>query len=190
MNLKESHPYWHLKSIVEQEKNIKNLTISYYLYRPQSLLDERMLINLERTDFLNDNLISKLIFDCPPNQDVAMHSLTGCYDGISRHLPMVDMSTTARAHLAKLKSFLDIETFHGFVWFDSGRSFHGYGSRFITHSEWITYMGQLLLSNQKDLKPTVDPRWIGHRLIAGYAALRWTRNTENYLRMPKIIHII
>lgn len=183
----DSHPYWHLNSVVAREPNILSLTLSYYVYQPQSLVDERTLISINRSDFLDAKFVGRLLEDCPNNHDVAMHSLVQCNDNAIRHLPMVDMSTNARAHLSKLRAFLDIETYHGFVWFESGRSFHGYGSRFITNEEWIRYMGQLLLSNQKDFKPTVDPRWIGHRLIAGYAALRWTRNTDYYLRLPQRI---
>ncbi|MHB1292207.1 MAG: primase 1D-like protein [Sulfuricella sp.] len=37
------------------------------------------------------------------------------------------------------------------------------------------------------MSPTVDPRWVGHRLISGYAALRWTKNTEQYLNTPTLI---
>lgn len=185
--IEDSHPYWHLKSIIDREPNIQSLTLSYYVYRPQSLLDERTLMSVKRSDFLDEAFVAQLIKDCPSSHDIAVHSLAKCNDDIYRHLPMVDMSTSARAHLSKLRAFLDTETYHGFVWFESGRSFHGYGSRFITNEEWIRYMGQLLLSNQKDLKPTVDPRWIGHRLIAGYAALRWSRNTDYYLRLPQRI---
>lgn len=184
MTFEVGHPYWHVRSVLEKEPNIEALSLSYYVYRPQSLVDERTTFSLSRQEFLDPSTTWNVINSCPPDQDVALHSNVRCSDGQSRHLPMADMSTPSKAHLQKLKSFLDNETFYGFVWFESGRSFHGYGSRFINDHEWITYMGQLLLSNQKDLKPTVDPRWIGHRLIAGYAALRWTRNTYHYLRLP------
>ncbi len=187
MIFEKNHPYWHLRSIVKENINVKILTFSYYKYRPQSLIDERTSIHVDREIFLADGFIERISNECPLGQDLAFHSLTTCHDGIARHLPMVDMSTNARAHLSKIKSSVDPETLYGFAWFESGRSFHGYGSRFITHTEWIAFMGQLLLSNQKDLKPTVDPRWIGHRLIAGYAALRWTRNTEHYIRLPQRI---
>ena len=151
------------------------------------MVDELTAIDVSRANFLDVDYISRLIGECPTEQDLAIHLIAQCSDGVYRHLPMVDMSTSTRAHLEKLRSFLDTETYQGFVWFESERSFHGYGSRFITNVEWVTYMGQLLLSNQKDLKPTVDPRWIGHRLIEGYAALRWTRNTNHYLRLSQKI---
>jgi hypothetical protein len=187
MGPEENHPYWQMRTLIDNEPIVEFLTLSYYVYRPQSLVDERTVIHVSRADFLDISFITRLIDRCPQNQDLAAHSLMQCNDDIARHIPMVDMSTNARAHLSKLRAFLDTETFFGFTWFESGRSFHGYGNHLLTHEQWISYMGQLLLSNQKDLKPTVDPRWIGHRLIAGYAALRWTRNTEHYLKLPQKI---
>lgn len=103
------------------------------------------------------------------------------------HIPMVDMSTGSVAQLAKLRPFLGEELFQRFKWYKSGRSFHGYGRTLVTSSEWSALMGTLLLANQKGLAPTVDPRWVGHRLIAGYAALRWTKNTPHYINLPKEI---
>lgn len=185
--LDERHPYWHVSQIVSKEPEIKRLALSYYHYLPQSLVDERTDIFLEREEFLDPSRISSLIFNCPNDRDLAFHSNIVLKDHSTHHLPMVDMSTSARAHLEKLKEFLDAETYYGFVWFESGRSFHGYGSQFIASDQWVSYMGHLLLSNQKDMKPTVDPRWIGHRLIAGYSSLRWSRNTSHYLRMPQRI---
>ena len=185
--MEKSHPYWHARNVVESEPSIESLCVSYYIYRPQSLIDERSIFSIARADFLDPSYVTAFLDSCPTDRDVAFHSNVTCSDGSSRHIPMVDMSTGARAHLEKLKSFLDTKTYYGFVWFESGRSFHGYGSRLIRQNEWTTHMGQLLLSNQKDLKPTVDPRWIGHRLIAGYSALRWSKNTQHYLKMPQKI---
>lgn len=187
--LDKNHPYWHVRTIVNNEPIINSLYFSYYFYRPQSLVDERSIFAISRESFLDSIHISNLVKNCPTDRDFAFHSYLDCFDGTKRHIPMVDMSTASRAHLLKLKSFLDLETYYGFVWFESGRSFHGYGSRLINNNEWISHMGQLLLSNQKDLKPTVDPRWIGHRLIAGYSALRWSRNTEHYIKLPQRISV-
>lgn len=85
-------------------------------------------------------------------------------DGRRLHLIMVDMSTSARAHLEKLRAFLGDNVFQRIAWYASGRSFHGYGESFLERDDWVKFMGLLLLANQPRLEPTVDPRWIGHRL--------------------------
>jgi hypothetical protein len=108
-------------------------------------------------------------------------------DNQTLHLVMVDMSTGARAHLEKLRAFIGDNYADKIAWYRSGRSFHGYGDTLLTGELWVRFMGLLLLANQPSLEPTVDPRWIGHRLLAGYAALRWTKNTEHYLSAPSSI---
>jgi hypothetical protein len=185
MTIKDtSHPYWHVASIVKEEPHISDLHLSYYLYRPQSLTDQRKSLAVRRADFLNASFIDRLLATCPKGYEVAFHSQVSCHDGVARHLPMADMATEQLGNLSEVNAFVQDSTFHGFVWFESGRSFHGYGSRFITYQQWIELMGKLLLCNSKEGPPIVDPRWIGHRLLGGYAALRWTRNTAQYLDIP------
>jgi len=111
-------------------------------------------------------------------------------DGRRLHLVMVDMSTSARAHLEKLRGFLGDNFFQRIAWYASGRSFHGYGESLLEQDEWVQFMGLLLLANQPRLEATVDPRWIGHRLLAGYASLRWTCNTSHYLTLPRSIEVV
>lgn len=45
----------------------------------------------------------------------------------------------------------------------------------------------LLLANPKNDKQVVDSRWVAHRLIAGYAALRWTSHQNQYLSVPALV---
>ena len=116
--------------------------------------------------------------------ELALHSNVEVVGNESLHLVMVDMSTTARAHLEKLRAFLGDNFYQQIAWYSSGRSFHGYGTELLPQQDWYKFMGLLLLANQPHLGATVDPRWIGHRLLAGYAALRWTKNTSHYLGVP------
>nr|WP_166487022.1 hypothetical protein [Cupriavidus necator] len=125
----------------------------------------------------------------PQGQELAVHSDFHLAGGRHAHLVMVDMATSAKAHLEKLRVFLGGHSFQRISWFASGRSFHGYGEDLLPASEWVKFMGLLLLANQPSLEPTVDPRWIGHRLMAGYAALRWTRNTAHYLVSPSAVEL-
>ncbi len=182
------HPYWHARSIVEDFRSeIRALYFSYYEYIPQSLIDKRETFSLPTEDFLDHNIIEATLRRTPSDRELAIHSRVDMQSGETRHIPMVDMSTGSVAQLAKLRPFLGEELFHRFKWYKSGRSFHGYGRTLITSNEWAALMGTLLLANQKGHPPTVDPRWVGHRLIAGYASLRWTKNTPHYINLPKEI---
>lgn len=186
MNLADkSHPYWHLESILREESSVATVHLSYYLYRPQSLLDQRTVFQIRRTDFLNPAYFEQFLSQCPAGYETAFHSLVTCRDENQRHLPMVDMATEELSDLSEVNAFVQDNSFHGFVWFESGRSFHGYGTRLVTYQQWIELMGKLLLCNGRRTDPVVDPRWVGHRLLGGYAALRWTRNTPQYLSIPR-----
>lgn len=160
------------------------LHFSYYDYVPQSLIDKRKTFSISSSDFLDSLAIEALIQGAPSGQELAFHSMVLTVSGEQKHIPMVDMSTGSAAQLTKLKHFLGEDLFQRFKWYRSGRSFHGYGSFLASEREWVILMGTLLLANQKGLSPTVDPRWVGHRLIAGYSALRWTKNTSHYINLP------
>lgn len=188
-NIPIGHPYWNAKLIVEAHLNeISTLYFSYYDYIPQSLIDRRKIFTISPQNFLDSDFIESVFKNTPINQELAFHSKILATNGVYKHIPMIDMSTGSTAQLAKLKPFLGEDTFHDFKWFKSGRSFHGYGNILLSEKEWVEFMGKLLLANQKGLAPTVDPRWVGHRLIAGYSALRWTKNTNYYLSLPNSIN--
>jgi len=183
--ISESHPYWSVRSLIEQHTEISMLQFSFYTYRPQSLVDQRTFSSVSRSDFLNEYFIASLMGNTPSNEELAIHSNVTLSDGSIRHIPMVDMFTGSPAHLDKVRPILGNETFLNFDWFKSGRSYHGYGAFLMMDTEWYVQMGKLLLVNQVGVPLIVDPRWVGHRLIAGYAALRWTKNTNCYLDLPR-----
>ncbi|MHB2138555.1 primase 1D-like protein [Pseudomonas monsensis] len=181
----DDHPYWHVRDVLLRgAEQAVRVEMSYYKYVPQAVVDDRVIFSMPIFDFLNARSVEDRIRKCPSDCEMAIHSklLTSC--GAFLHLPMIDMSTGSAAQLEKLKPILG-KDFSGFVWFKSGRSYHGYGSKMIEHDHWVGLMGKLLLANQVGVPHTVDPRWVGHRLIAGYAALRWTKNTNHYVDMPK-----
>lgn len=146
--------------------------------------DVRKIVTVDAEDFLMQDFLDYLLANGPVDHELAFHSTVELDSGDVMHIPMVDMSTTAKAHLLKLRPFLGHALYDSFSWFSSGRSFHGYGGVLLNKEQWVSLMGALLLSNHKDMKPTVDPRWIGHRLMAGYSALRWTTRTNSYIHTP------
>lgn len=183
------HPYWHARSIVDKHRDeIASLYFSYYNYVPQSIIDKRKTFSISSSEFLNQDSVEFFMQETPFGQELAFHSKILTVSGEQKHIPMVDMSTGSTAQLAKLRPFLGDELYQSFKWFKSGRSFHGYGNFLVSERKWVTLMGMLLLANQKSLAPTVDPRWVGHRLIAGYSALRWTKNTPHYINLPNEIN--
>lgn len=183
----KSHPYWHVRSVVEKNPQIASLSLSYYTYRPQTVGDNRRTWQISSSQFCDETHIETVQSETPAGQELAVHSDLVLTSNERQHLVLVDMSTSARAHLDKLRAFLGDHFFQQIAWFSSGRSYHGYGERLLSESEWVKFMGLLLLANKPRLEPTVDPRWIGHRLLAGYSALRWTRNTPHYLIHPALL---
>jgi hypothetical protein len=184
VRIDSSHPYWHIHELISRQRDVAELWFSYYKYIPQSLDDRRSIVKLTREQFLDERYALALLIGGPPGHELAIHSTVSLITGDKRHIPMIDMSTSAKAQLEKIRSYIDEGIFGNIYWFSSGRSFHGYGDSLITEADWVKLMGALLLTNQKDMKPTVDPRWIGHRLMAGYSALRWTRNSTYYITSP------
>lgn len=180
----ESHPYWHVRAMVSKTPELASLSLSYYVYRPQSIVDERITWCVTREEFLDERRLVAAFASIPEDHELAFHSNVLTLNGDVWHLPMVDMSTAAKAHLEKLRTLLGDASFEQIQWYESGRSFHGYGGKFFSEREWVQFMGVLLLSNKPRFEPTVDPRWIGHRLLAGYSALRWSKNTPYYLGFP------
>lgn len=181
----KDHPYWLVRDVISKEiESIKTVEMSYYFYTPQSIKDNRLTFAISAADFVSDGFIDHCIALCPSGCETAIHSRVTMSNNTTKHIPMIDMSTGSAAQLAKLMPVLE-QSFETFSWFKSGRSYHGYGKELIDEIEWVKLMGKLLLANHVGYPHTVDPRWVGHRLIAGYAALRWTKNTNHYVDVPR-----
>lgn len=183
-----SHPYWLIKDIAK--KNIGKVIffhLSYYRYVPQTISDNRKTITLSTDQILEDKFIDKIFTDIPEGYELAFHSLVDTGIGDRGHLPLIDTFVEGGATASKITSFLKKEFDQEFTWYKSGRSYHGYGSKIVSQKEWTQLMGRLLLANQVNAPPIVDPRWIGHRLIGGYSALRWSRTTDHYKQLPTLV---
>lgn len=176
-----------MRNVIASYPEVLAISFSYYAYEPRSVEDRRRKFITAREDFLNERYMEWRMGEAPPGHEVAIHSDV-LVNGIRMHMPMVDMATAARAHVDKLRYFIGEEFYGKMVWYTSGRSYHGYGNFLITEDQWRQLMGLLLLVNQPHMEPIVDPRWIGHRLLAGYSALRWTINSGYYLERPSVIN--
>lgn len=154
---------------------------SRYKYVPQSIDDYRTPIQVALAE-VTPSWLRDQLNQLGPGEELAMHS-TLTQGRRIRHIPMVDFAlksggVTEVAIWAHHHLGIDLQ------FFDSGRSFHAYGTQPISKTQWVRLMGLLLLGNAPDRDPVVDSRWIGHRLLAGYSSLRWSKNTAHYIRSP------
>lgn len=162
------------------------LSFSIYRYRQQTTIDERKTF-CRSAAAVGSSWLSSQLNELPPGWDLAINSLVRDSSGAMWHLPMIDFAkpnltqedwSLMQSVLGKPASELAI--------FRSGRDLHGYGTTLIELERWPKYMGALLLLNLPEMPALVDARWVGHRLIAGYSALRWSSNSPHYLGIPTI----
>lgn len=146
----------------------------------------RIVIEINRNNLTIESII-KNISELKPDEELSVLSLIKV-DNIIYHIPMIDFLAKKRTEstviaLKKTSEFWGIE----FNVYNSGRSIHAYGTKLLTYNQWINFMGYLILLNPKSGEKVTDTRWIGHRLMSGYASLRITNNTRKYKSVPVYI---
>lgn len=127
-----------------------------------------------------------------PSEEMAWHSWVECKNAVF-HIPMIDfVDRPAHSVVCEVGRMLTeaMDLRGEFIFFETGSSFHGYFPDLITDHAWRKYLGQLLLLNESDGSPVIDTRWVGHALMRGYAALRWSHNTNRYRAMPQLVSVL
>lgn len=161
------------------------LSFSRYFYRPQSVLDEREVVEVPIVDVTADWLSAE-VATLGEGWELALNSRVKDARGRTRHIGMIDLigkpdMTLVRQRIAQL---LGPKALHRTAFYDSGRSVHVYVLDLIGTGAWHEFLGRLLLMNLPNASPVVDTRWVGHRLLGGYSALRWSANTRHHQSMP------
>lgn len=185
----KDHPFYLLRPILDSESIY---SLSKYVYLPDSLSDEREFFFPYGKNF-NDIFVSNLIESLNHDQELAFHSKIKTKYGKTYHVPMIDFmikNEITREAFYRLNSFIDKKIFQDMHFYSSGHSFHAYSTKLITHKEWLSFMGSLLLVNPvNDKNAIIDTRWIGHRVMSGYGSLRWSNNSGKYKQIPKRFEI-
>ncbi|MEW2739765.1 hypothetical protein ABZ131_11405 [Providencia rettgeri] len=183
MNLKR-HPFSWISSFLQNNLwNNFTVELSKYIYTPQSLNDYRRQFNIPSYE-LSENTINSLLNELENNMELALHSRVYT-NNLVYHIPMIDfrvkeINTSTFNTLIELSQYWNIQ----FMLYSSGRSYHAYGNRLLTPNEWLQFMGSLLLINKPSESKLIDERWIGHRIMGGYASLRWSNNSNHYKKYP------
>ncbi len=181
----EHHPVGLMSQLQNIYGNDLVLSFSRYFYRPRQLLDERVVfdtpISVVNHDWLIDT-ISRL----DEGWELALNSLVIDGRGRRRHLGMIDFIGRPPVDLVReaARNILGPRVSASLALFDSGRSIHGYSLILMGPSDWFKFLGRLLLMNSPGELPIVDERWVGHRLIGGYSALRWSANSSHHSVVP------
>ncbi len=187
--INKDHPFFLIQDIIDNESIY---SLSKYIYLPDSLSDEREFFHPNGSDF-NSTYVSGLIESLNLNQELAFHSNLKTKYGKTYHFPMIDFTIKyeiTREAFYLLNNFINKKIFKDMVFFTSGHSFHAYSTKLITHKEWLSFMGSLLLVNPVNSENSIiDTRWIGHRMMSGYGSLRWSNNSGKYLQVPKRFEI-
>jgi hypothetical protein len=138
---------------------------------------------------ISPDWIAHRLSELGPNEEMAWHSWVDC-GGVGFHIPMIDfVGRPSRSVLGEVSRGLAAEMgipADLFI-FDTERSFHGYFSDLISEPDWRKYLGELLLLNEENRPPVIDARWVGHALMRGFTALRWSNNTKRYPAMPRLL---
>lgn len=163
-----------------------SVNFSRYTHNPQQMYDQREFLSYSSTE-LSEGFLEHQLHMLNYDQELALHSRISTPGGFL-HIPMIDLGTkelTLSDRLV-LQKFSDFNGYD-FEVFQSGRSYHLYGTKLLEHWQWHQLMGSVLLLNEPSGKRLIDTRWVGHRLIAGYGSLRLSLNTTKYKSYPNYI---
>lgn len=186
MTISSDHPLKAIKMLADSQTQELEFEFSLYEYKPQSILDTRTTFTLPATHLTNET-IERIIKKLNPNEELAIHSKVRIGKKVF-HIPMIDFKANIpkiKDSLKSIQNTLPSKIYKEILFYNSGRSCHAYSLKLITQKEWHEYMGRLLLISQPNEEQIIDTRWVGHRLMAGYASLRWSNNTNNHIHAPK-----
>lgn len=159
--------------------------------------------DLDKPDFASDTL--KAAYD--EGTDIALMSSVRVNDNgksTIMHIPFIDFACRPftnddpeekfpepveyyfQSHMEGFFEF-EKEDQGNWLFFDSGRAFHGYGTFLMSEEEYTGHLAKLLLLNRAVGLPLVDTRWIGHVLFHLNAGLRLTANSRYYKKVPTLI---
>jgi len=100
------------------------------------------------------------------------------------HIPMIDFRcSVSNENLLKILEFLyETEEKEGVV-LNSGNSYHYLGTKLLTESDWLNFIGKSLLFGKY-----VDYEWVGHRLMDKFCSLRVS--SKKSVNIPRVVAII
>lgn len=185
MRLDSNHPSAIISELARSLAGEARFELSFYEYEPQSILDTRQIIEVKASELTQEYVAGK-IRELTQNKELAFHSIIR-HNKKTQHVPMIDFAATESKIISSISSLQKVipkAIFNELLFYNSGRSCHAYSLKLVSTSEWIDFMGRLLLISHPNEEQIIDTRWVGHRLMSGFSSLRWSANTDKYLALP------
>lgn len=183
-------PAKYIQRLLAAEPLVREIELSAYTNVPQSLYDVRKSCRLRTQDV--SRRFAELSASLSAEQEIAFHSrvhVQGPEGKLRvRHLPLLDFKTGEQA-LAEAAAECLVTEYRApnAAFFASGHSYHLYLNVLLSEKQWTRFMGRVLLFNPREGEAIVDARWIGHRLMEGFGALRWSSNGGAYSAPPTLV---
>lgn len=173
---------------LEEESAIRIRTsIERMIYHDPPEKKERIWLKREEITLLRLDRITESLAE---ERALSVTSKAEILTGTIFHIPMMDFRCeTSNENLARVEEFLRIIGQKGVI-LVSSKSYHFYGSQLLSPAEWSVFLGRcLLLIDPKDPRYIyTDPRYVGHRLIEGYSALRVSKELRR-LNLPYVVAV-
>jgi hypothetical protein len=189
----EMHPICLVQRLAATRGEDLAFTYSRYEIAPpgrQAAAPRSPVLRVSARDITPNWLVDRLA-ELNPREEMALHSWVE-FKGAGFHIPMIDFNRRPlNSALRRLGDPMaaEMDLSEKFAFFESGRAIHAYSADLIPENAWARYLGELLLRNKRGGPQFVDARWIGHALVRGFGALRWSCNTDRYLCMPHLVNL-
>jgi hypothetical protein len=156
------HPLLLVETIVARRGSDLTFTYSRYeIAEPgrQAQARRSAVLQVPARDVTSAWLFDRLA-ELGPTEEMAWHSWVEC-KGVGFHIPMIDfLNRPTDSALRSLDRTLTAKMVldDHFVFFETGRSLHGYFPGLIPDRAWTSYLGRLLVLNEHDRPPIIDTR--------------------------------
>lgn len=183
------HPRAFIGEVASCFPDLSSFELSVYTHRPVAVSDRREVFEVGR-ECLEDSY-RQIEENLSLGQEIAFNSR--CYFGRAkprrvRHLLLADFKCSdLKGQIDDILRFAREWEATRIALYSSGRSYHLYGDLLVPEERWPALMGRLILLNLPSQSEIVDTRWVGHRLLGGYAALRWSANSPQHQEKPRLV---
>lgn len=191
------------RKVVRDLPKIRRVYFREYYYEPNkpSGSEERR-FSLNREVFLRTGKLELPIQHLQEGWNIAFDSVVEDRRKKLWHLPLVDLALrksqkNLRKTVRRLQEIIAPRFGAGYI-LATNRSYQFFGTRLLSHDEWLQFLAWCLLSsmvtvtpkNQENIHEMIaDYRYIGHSLLRGSTGLRITAHGTKTV-LPRVVAVV